>query len=80
MNLPLSTSGAESDVAGRPEMPGPAAGPGEWGDHNPLSGGNRRGGLDGIRCLLLNHPELPHREVRNAEEVRAALADFAATV
>jgi hypothetical protein len=44
---------------------------------NPLSGGNRRGGLDGIRRFLLGHPGIPHCEVRNAEEVRSTLADFA---
>jgi len=78
MNLPLSTSGAEYDVAGRPGDAPAGRGPWRVGViSNPLSGGNRRGGLDGIRRLLLNHPDIPHREVHNAEEVRAALADFA---
>lgn len=43
---------------------------------NPLSGGNRRRGLGAIRRCLQDHPEVPHREVRSAPEVRAALEDF----
>lgn len=78
MSLTFSTFSAEGDVAGRPgDIP---AGRGPWRVgviSNPLSGGNRRGGMDGIRRFLLDHPDIPHREVRNAEEVRATLADFA---
>lgn len=43
---------------------------------NPLSGGNRRRGLGAVRRCLQDHPEVPHREVRCAAEVQAALEDF----
>jgi diacylglycerol kinase (ATP) len=43
---------------------------------NPLSGGNRRRGLDGIRRRLQDCPEIPHREVRTAGDVQAALTEF----
>jgi len=45
---------------------------------NPLSGRNRRGGLDGIRRLLQNHPDISHREVHTPGEAREALDAFAA--
>ena len=44
---------------------------------NPLSGGNRRHGLGAIRRCLRHCPEIPHREVRTATDVQAALEDFA---
>jgi hypothetical protein len=44
---------------------------------NPLSGGNTRGRLNAIRCFLQAYPDVPHREVRTAEEVRATLDEFA---
>ena len=78
MSLPLSTSSVEDDVADRPgDVP---AGRGPWRVgviSNPLSGGNRRGGLNGIRRFLLDYPDIPHREVCTAEAVQATLADFA---
>lgn len=43
---------------------------------NPLSGGNRRG-MDDLRRLLSGRPHVLHREVRDEEGVRDALADFA---
>lgn len=51
-------------------------GPGASGDQQPLSGGNRRGGLTAFAASL-GHPGIPHREVRNAEECPVDLADFA---
>jgi diacylglycerol kinase family enzyme len=42
---------------------------------NPLSGGNKRG-LDSIKKLLKNRPEVLHREARNPAEVNATLAAF----
>ncbi len=78
MSRTLPIPSTESDVVDRPgDLP---AGRGPWRVgvlSNPLSGGNRRGGMEGIRRLLLDHPGSPHREVRTAEEVWAALADFA---
>lgn len=44
---------------------------------NPWSGGNRRRGLGAIRRCLQHHPGIPHREVRTAAEIQAALEDFA---
>jgi hypothetical protein len=44
---------------------------------NPKSGGNRRGGLNGIRRFLQHYPDIPHREACSAKEVQATLADFA---
>jgi hypothetical protein len=44
---------------------------------NPLSGRNRRGGLNGIRRLLLEHPTIPHYEVCTPAEARHALDRFA---
>jgi len=44
---------------------------------NPLSGGNRRRGLNAIRRCLQHYPDIPHREVRTATDVQAALEDFA---
>jgi hypothetical protein len=43
---------------------------------NPLSGGNRRRGLGAVYRCLQNHPEVPHREVRTAEDVRSVLTEF----
>ena len=44
---------------------------------NPLSGGNTRGRLSAIRGYLQDYPDVPHREVRTAEEVQATLDEFA---
>lgn len=44
---------------------------------NPLSGGNTRGRLNAIRGCLQDYPDVPHREVRTAEEVQATLDEFA---
>jgi hypothetical protein len=78
MNLSLSTSSAKGDVAEHPgDIP---AGCGPWRlgvISNPLSGGNRRGGLNGIRRFLQDYPDIPHLEARTAEEVQSSLADFA---
>ncbi len=43
---------------------------------NPLSGANRRG-LGPVRSILGRFPAVAHREVRTAEQVGAALLDFA---
>jgi hypothetical protein len=78
MILSLFTPIANADVAEHPgDVP---AGRGPWRPgviSNPLSGRNRRGGLNGIRRLLQTYPDLPHREARTAEEVQSTLADFA---
>lgn len=78
MNLSFSTPSDKGDVAGRPRDVPAGGGPWRVGViSNPLSGGNRRGGLDGIRRFLLDYPDIPHREASTVEEVQATLADFA---
>lgn len=78
MNLSLSTSRTTGDGPGRPgDIP---AGRGPWRVgviSNPRSGGNRRGGMKGIRRFLQHHPDIPHREACSVKEVQATLADFA---
>lgn len=43
---------------------------------NPLSGGNLKG-LDSVRSVIDNYPEVMHRDVQNPREVLEALLDFA---
>ena len=43
---------------------------------NPLSGGNLKG-LDSVRSVIDNYPEVMHRDVQNPREVLDALVDFA---
>jgi hypothetical protein len=44
---------------------------------NPLSGLNRKHGLNGIQRVLQDHPEAPHWTVRTPDDVHDALEDFA---
>lgn len=44
---------------------------------NPLSGANKRRGLDDIRRLLAQHPGIRYHEVRTAADVASALREFA---
>jgi diacylglycerol kinase family enzyme len=76
---PSSSRFIPNTLASRPtDVP---AGRGPWRVgmiSNPLSGRNRRGGLNAVRCLLQETLQIPHREVRTPEEARAALDCFAA--
>jgi hypothetical protein len=43
---------------------------------NPLSGANRRRGLGAVQRCLQGYPGVPHRLVRSAADVQAALEEF----
>lgn len=61
-------------------IPGPAPRGGPWRlgvISNPLSGSNKRSGLNAVRRFLAEHSGILHREARSAAEVAVVLRDFA---